>query len=328
MGMFWHDLRETVKRLTQPGSPRPGGLTIVACGLAVAMAAPPALAQQTPAAGSHTPRKTRRVTRPKLVVPESIPEVTMPAPPVPERRAPEQMPPSVPQVSWDGSQLTINTDNSTLADILVAIRTRTGAEIDVPPNASRERIAARLGPGPAREVIATLLSWTDFDYIIQASDTDSLGIQSVLLIPRGKSDAVVASAGMGSYGMSPRRANQRFGTAATRPAETPVQENPPGAETSTETPVAALQPAPAEPQPAATIVPPATPDVPPAQAEAQSKPVDTPLVQADLNTTPTPPELDSSPSSGSPADQRMQTLQSLYQQRKQMIQDARKTPAN
>jgi hypothetical protein len=84
----------------------------------------------------------------------------------------------VPQVSWDGSQLTITADNSTLADILVAIRTRTGAEIDVSANASRERIAARLGPGPTREIIATLLSWTDFDYIIQASDNDPAGIHT------------------------------------------------------------------------------------------------------------------------------------------------------
>lgn len=252
----------------------------------------------------------------------------MPAPPPPARRVPEQMPPGVPQVSWDGSQLTISADNSTLADILVAIRTRTGAEIDVPPHASHERIAARLGPGPARDVIATLLSWTDFDYIIQASDTDPLGIQSVLLTPRGKADTVVASANMDGFGVSARRANHRYGQGNANPAEPSAQENSASTETetSTETPVAAAQPAPAESQPAAAVVPPAAPDVPPAQTEAQSRPVDTPPVQADLNVAPASPESELNQSSGSGTDQRMQTLQSLYQQRKQMIQDARKAP--
>lgn len=313
-----------MKRLAQPALPLPGiRRTVIVCGLAVAMTAPALSAQQAPVAPVRKSRKTHRITKPKPAVPESIPEVSMPAPPPPARRTPEQMPPGVPQVSWDGSQLTISADNSTLADILVAIRARTGAEIDVPPNASHERIAARLGPGPARDVIATLLSWTDFDYIIQASDTDPLGIQSVLLTPRSKSDAAVASAGMGGYGGAPRRG--KFGQGNSSPAETP-RENPVTTEpeTPTETPVAATQPAPAEPQPAAAVAPPAS-DSPSAQAEAQSVPIDMPSTQANLNAVPASSGSDSSPSSGGFAD-RMQTLQNLYQQRKQMTQDARKNP--
>jgi len=248
----------------------------------------------------------------------------MPAPPPPVRRAPEQMPPGVPQVSWDGSQLTITADNSTLADILVAIRAGTGAEIDVPPSASRERIAARLGPGPAREVIATLLSWTDYDYIIQASDTDPLGIQSILLTPRGKSDDVVASAAIDAYRNSAQRAGRRFGPGA-NPAETPSQDNSGSgeAETSTETPAAATQPMAVE-QPAAAVVPPAAPDGSPAQAEAT--PVDVAPTRANLNAVPASAGSDLSLSSGSSTDERIQQMQNLYQQRKQMIQDARKTP--
>jgi len=238
----------------------------------------------------------------------------MPAPPPPMRQTPEQMPPGVPQVSWDGSQLTITADNSTLADILVAIRARTGADIDVPPTASRERIAARLGPGPARDVIGTLLSWTDFDYVIQASDTDPLGIQSVMLSPRSKSDTAVASAGMGTYGETPRRANQRFSQGNANPAGT----TDPGS--STEAPVATAQPAAAEPQPA---VVPTSADAAPAPTDAQPTPVESLPTQANLN--PVTSGSDLGQSSGGVAD-RMQTLQNLYQQRKQMIQDARKNP--
>ena len=274
---------------------------VLVCGLAAAMVVPAASAQHAAAVPPRSPRKTHHFAKPKPAVPESIPEVTLPAPPPPVRRTPEQMPPGVPQVSWDGSQLTINADNSTLADILVAIRARTGADIDVPPNASRERIAARLGPGPARDVISTLLSWTDFDYIIQASDTDPLGIQSVLLTPRSKSDDTVASAGMGSY--VPRRPNPRIGQGNSSP-----EEPSPEAETPAETPVAVPQPVAAAAPPPADLAP----------AQAQSVPVEIPPTQANLNAVPA--------SSDSPLSSGMQTLQNLYEQRKQMVQDSRKNP--
>jgi hypothetical protein len=231
------------------------------------------------------------------------------------------MPPGVPQVSWDGSELTIIADNSTLADILVAIRTRTGAEIDVPTNASHERIAARLGPGPAREIIATLLSWTDFDYIIQASDSDPAGIHSILLTPRDKPETVVARAGMDSPGTPRRRASHRFGQANASPADAESSSSTEGA-TPEEVPVAAAQPAPVEPQPAPEV---AASDVPPLQPDASSS---TPRVQANLNSAATTANSDLNPPLGNSAGERIQTLQNLYEQRRQMMQDARKTPAN
>lgn len=304
-----------MKKLEQRGySLTCARLAVIVCGLAAATAVPVS-AQLAPAAPGLAPRKAHRAVKPIPAVPESIPEVTLPAPPRPERRVPEQMPPGVPQVSWDGSELTITADNSTLADILVAIRTRTGAEIDVPANASRERIAARLGPGPAREIIATLLSWTDFDYIIQASDNDPAGIQSILLTPRDKPDAVVARAGMDNSAVG-RRPSHRYGQVNASPAEV---NNSSDAETSTEIPVAATQPAPVEPQPAAAA------DVPPAPTDVPSN---TPPVQANLNSIPPTGSSDLNPPLASSAQERMQTLQSLYDQRRQMIQDARKTPPN
>jgi hypothetical protein len=316
MRMLWHDMREAIEQLALLGSLPNMRLAAIACGLGAALAAPFVSSQQAPATAGSAPRKIHHPAKPKPAVPESIPEVILPAPPLPERRVPEQMPPGVPQVSWDGNELTITADNSTLADILVAIRTRTGADIDVPPNASRERIAARLGPGPAREVIATLLSWTDFDYIIQASDSDPAGIHSVLLTPRSKSDTAVASAAMNGPGAPGRRANHRFGSGNTAPAE--AQESSEGE--AAETPIAATQPAPVEPQPAV-----AASDVPPAQPDA---PTSTPRVQANLNPALATANSDLSQSSGNSTAERMQTLQNLYEQRKSMIQDARKPPAN
>ena len=62
------------------------------------------------------------------------------------------MPALPPQVHYSRGQLTIVAENSTLADILRAVRTQTGADVEVPPNAT-ERVVAHLGPGPARDVL-------------------------------------------------------------------------------------------------------------------------------------------------------------------------------
>src|SRR5579884_2692119 len=61
-----------------------------------------------------------------------------------------------PQVTYQNNQLTIIAPNSTLADILRAVRKQTGAEIEIP--AAPERVVTHLGPGPARDVVADLLN--------------------------------------------------------------------------------------------------------------------------------------------------------------------------
>ena len=58
-----------------------------------------------------------------------------------------------PQVTYENNQLTIVASNSTLADVLRAVRKTTGADIDVP--AAPERVVTHLGPGPARDVRPT-----------------------------------------------------------------------------------------------------------------------------------------------------------------------------
>lgn len=136
-------------------------------------------------ARSHS--KKRKPEPPLIAEPAPQPP---PPPTPPPKLTPEQMPPRTPEVVWDGSQLTINAENSTLSDILVGVRTLTGAAIDVPSGAASERMAARLGPAPIREVLTSLLSGTNYDYIIQASETNENEIASVILTPRGKDDAL------------------------------------------------------------------------------------------------------------------------------------------
>src|ERR1700688_4308281 len=211
--------------------------------------------------------------------PVIVQEATPPPPSPP--LTPGQMPPKVPQVLWDGKQLTINSKNSTLGDILAAIRRLTGADLEIPAKGSSERIAARLGPGPAREIISTLLSWTDFDYVIHASDTDAAGIRSVLLTPRGKSETAVAIAGAPAD--TPARAMYRS-YAQPRPAksdEAPAPEN--AAATQTEAaagpPPPSSQPAPADSQ-LATAVAPAAPTEPSATTAAISPAAESPAAES------------------------------------------------
>jgi len=88
-----------------------------------------------------------------------------------------------PQVTYENSQLTINAPNSTLADILRAVRKQTGADIEVP--AAPERVVTHLGPGPAREVLAELLNGSRFNYVLLGSPSDETALTRVVLVAKG-----------------------------------------------------------------------------------------------------------------------------------------------
>jgi hypothetical protein len=192
---------------------------------------------------------------------------------------------SAPQVSYDGKQLTIIANNSTLSEILEAVHTGTGAEMDVPTSASSERLAeVRLGPGPPREVLASLLDWTSFGYIIQAPDANPLGIRSVLLVERSKNDAVVAAGGPAASASqsrlgATRRVVEPDPIPVPIPVETPAPENP------------------APPQPG----------TPPGLTPPELQPA-----------RPTPEITPPTPQPFRTPDQMIQELQNLYQQRQQL----------
>ena len=90
--------------------------------------------------------------------------------------------PVPPQVSYQNSQLTIVAPNSTLADILRAVRKQTGAEIEVP--AAPERVVTHLGPGPAREVVAELLNGSRFNYVLLGSAGDQSVLTRIVLVAK------------------------------------------------------------------------------------------------------------------------------------------------
>jgi len=107
--------------------------------------------------------------------------VLPPAPRGPLSQVPlDQLPAAPPQVNYQDGRLTIVAQNSTLGDILREVRKRTGASIDVPASAT-ERVVARLGPAPARDVLATLLNGSSFNYVMVGSVADPAVLSSVVL---------------------------------------------------------------------------------------------------------------------------------------------------
>src|SRR5258708_39364667 len=132
---------------------------MVLCGLmavAVTLLVPAARAQSLP---RPSPRN-RPFNAPTQTMPAPVPSAPVAAQPVqapveatPE--SPEPPPAKAPLVTYKEGQLTIVAENSTLSDIVAALRSATGAVIDLPPDAPNERFWLRVGPGPARKVMAS-----------------------------------------------------------------------------------------------------------------------------------------------------------------------------
>ena len=163
-----------------------------------ALVALPVLGQTSPAtnpAGKVKMGVSRKKSpaKPKEQPPEPVVEQA-PAPPPPPQR-PYEMSPVTPQVTYQGGLLTISAPNSTLADILIAVRTRTGTKVEFPPNASQERVAIQLGPGSPRDVLSQLLQGSPFDYILLGSDQDPNAVTQVMLMRREATGTTTAASG-------------------------------------------------------------------------------------------------------------------------------------
>jgi len=163
---------------------------------------------QAPAASEKTPSHKHHSK--KSVKPEEPPlppYVAAPLSPLPL----EDMPAIPPQVLFRDGQLTIVSENSTLVDILREVRKQTGADFEMPSGAT-ERVVTAIGPGPARDVLATLLNGTHFNYVMVGSTSDPSVLERVVLTPKPTPGTEVAAAN----GLSPRPASAGFNPGAAR----------------------------------------------------------------------------------------------------------------
>jgi hypothetical protein len=202
------------------------------------------------AAAQSKPQAHRKSSKKKPVEPPP------PLPSGPTGRPVQQMPLDTiaavpPQVTYENNQLTIVAPNSTLADILRAVRKQTGADIEIP--AAPERVVTHLGPGPAREVVADLLNGSRFNYVLLGSPTDQSGLTRVVLVAKTgpqeiTPNPVVASLPAGSPAPENQAVNQPEPEAAPE-AEAEAADDNNADENTDQQPVEAEQPPPqGEPQ--------------------------------------------------------------------------------
>ncbi|MGZ4816521.1 MAG: hypothetical protein ACXVZV_13985 [Terriglobales bacterium] len=142
----------------------------ILCGLLVA--GMPALAGAHRNAGPKVPVKPAAQQPADAAAPPQLPPT------------PEEMPATPPQVTMHDGKLSIFAENSTLGDVLSAVRKLTGAGIEVPNGANSERIAVHLGPGNPQDVLQQLFAGSKFNYVILGSPDNSAAVQRIILTSR------------------------------------------------------------------------------------------------------------------------------------------------
>jgi hypothetical protein len=91
-----------------------------------------------------------------------------------------QMPPGPVVTLYQNGQLTIEALNATLSDVLRAACNQTGTAIDLPPGGD-ERVVGVFGPGAPREVLASLLNGSRFNYVMLGSPYDATRLMRLTL---------------------------------------------------------------------------------------------------------------------------------------------------
>jgi AMIN domain-containing protein len=113
---------------------------------------------------------TRNSVRLKLTPIAGIPALaSVGSPAAGETQAPTPPEPSM-SVSFHNGMLTIHADRVTLAKVLFEVQKQTGAEIAIPSGAEAEEMSAEIGPAPAREVLASLLNGSRYNFIFVGND--------------------------------------------------------------------------------------------------------------------------------------------------------------
>lgn len=283
-------------------------------GLVVANCAPACRAQETPVSVVEATQPASRETATTLS--PTFPEMT---------------PPKPPKVTCVGDQLTISADNSTLGSVLSAVHACIGVEIDIPESASGSRVFEELGPGPARQVLETLLSGTNFNFAIGSSATNPERIDAVLLIERPVETANAHEPAADRPLSALRRAWLQ--SRQNRAASLPPDVNHPAADETPSTPETedsatalaadanagpAQAPATDASSPAAVVAPAIEAPSSPGDSTAPAAPI-TPTTES--ASTPSP---SSDPNAGT--EQKIGEMQQLFQQRRLMNQNQNQSP--
>ena len=187
---------------------------------------------------------------PSPMVPQvahSSPGAPVPAP-APEKKV---------TIFFQDGLLSLTSNKGSLADVLTEIGLATGADMSIPAGAEQEKVAASLGPGSPRDVVAQLLNGSRYNFIIMGSDADANKVARVIITVKSAGDVGIPilpapPAPPGADGAPPARDV----AAAAPPSNMPPPAN---------VPVVDAQ----QPQPEA---PPPPPDAPPQPGDPQPAP--------------------------------------------------------
>jgi hypothetical protein len=118
---------------------------------------------------------------PSAMVPQvahSSPGAPVPAP-APEKKV---------TIFFQDGLLSLTSNKGSLAEVLTEIGLATGADMSIPAGAEQEKVAASLGPGSPRDVLAQLLNGSRYNFIIMGSNADANRVARVLITVKSGGD--------------------------------------------------------------------------------------------------------------------------------------------
>jgi AMIN domain-containing protein len=191
---------------------------------------------------------------PAVVAKNVQPGMTRPAPAQAQPAAPAQAPGL--RVDFHDGLLRILAQKATLAEVLYQVQRLTGADIPIPAGAEQEQVVVDAGPGPAKDVIATVLNGTPFNFVVVGSEKDPRALRSVILTPKGADIPQPP----------PLPPSPDTNAQEVEPVPIPSVEEPVDGTTQQ------VQPPPMEPGVPDQMAPPTTPPAPPLQPDENTPP--------------------------------------------------------
>jgi hypothetical protein len=87
-------------------------------------------------------------------------------------------------VTYENGLLQIHSDKATMSQVLFEVQRQTQAEIAIPSGAEQEQVAVDIGPASSREVLASLLNGSAYNFIFVGTEEK---LERVILTRRGSS---------------------------------------------------------------------------------------------------------------------------------------------
>jgi AMIN domain len=112
--------------------------------------------------------------------------VNVSAPVRPASPPPPVTPPLKFQVNYANGKLSIWANKASLAEVLLEVERKTGADIPIPPGAQQDQVVTSIAPASPRDALAVLLNGSRFNFIMVGADNDPTRLKSVILTVRGE----------------------------------------------------------------------------------------------------------------------------------------------